>query len=139
MFKKAVPLESWEADVLSLMREYRPDAQFLSVYVVSWIQGEIMRQALEAAAASGDMTRAGIVNALQNTTIDMQGVIPDLNYSGDPNDQVVRSSYVFDVVAADYNAEATVLDDIGDGLSLIDPEYTSDVARDWAYEPCFAI
>ncbi len=126
-------------DVLSLMREYRADNQFLSVYVVSWIQGEIVRQVLEAAAANGDMTRQGIVNAALETTIDMQGLMPDLSYAGEPNDQVIRSSFIFDVTLDNYNADATVLDDVGDGLELIDGAYTSQTAADWDYNPCFAI
>ncbi len=126
-------------DVLALMREYRPDNQFLSVYVISWIQGEIVRQGLEAAAANGDMTREGIVNALQSTVLDMQGVLPPLDYSGDPNDQIVRSSFIYDVVLDNYDADATVLDDSGDGTELIDDAYTAAVVEEFEYEPCFAI
>lgn len=126
-------------DVLSLMRDYRADNQYLSVYVISWIQGEIVRQVLEAAAASGDMTRAGIIAAAQSTTIDMQGLMPNLTYSGDPNDQIIRSSFVFDVTLDTFNADATVLDDEGDGLLLVDGAYTSAVAAEWDYSPCFAI
>ena len=125
-------------DVVALMSEYRPEAPYQGVYVISWIQGEILRQGLEFAAAAGDMTRAGIVEALQSNTIDMGGVIPDLNYGGDPNDQVVRSSYVLDASLDAYDAEATVLDDFGDGVELIE-EYTSDAAANWDYAPCFEI
>ena len=126
-------------EVLEIMRAERPDAQFLSVYVISWIQGEIVRQGMEAAAANGDMTRAGIVEALQGIEIDMQGVMPNLNFAGEPNDQVIRSSFVFDVTIDTYNADATVLDDEGEGLTLVDDAYMSDVARDWDYAPCFGI
>ncbi|MBN4047497.1 ABC transporter substrate-binding protein [Acidimicrobiaceae bacterium AH-315-P05] len=128
------------ADLLSMMREYRPEAQFLSVYVISWIEGEIVRQALEQAAANGDLTRAGVSETVQSMTIDMQGLMPDLNFGSDnPNDIIVRSSFVFDVSLDSYNADATVLDDSGDGLVLLDDAYTSDVAKDWDYSPCFAI
>ena len=126
-------------DAVAMMREYRPDAPFQGVYVISWIQGEILRQGLEAAAASGDMTREGIVTAMQNTTFDMGGVIPDLDYSGDPNDSITRSSFVFDISADAYSGEATVRDDVGDGTVLLDAAYTSDAAANWDYAPCFEI
>jgi len=127
------------ADVRELMREFRPDAPFLSVYVISWIQGEIVRQSLEAAAENGDLTRAGILEAAQTTTFDMQGVIPDFSYSGDANENLIRSSYVFDVTLDTYNPEATVLDDDGEGVTLIDPAYTSSVAEGFEYAPCFGL
>ena len=107
--------------------------------MISWIQGEILRQGLEAAAAAGDMTREGIINAIQNNEIDMQGVIPNLNYSGDPNDQITRSTFVFDISADAYSADATVQDDVGDGTVLIDPAYLSAAAEAFEYEPCFEI
>jgi ABC-type branched-subunit amino acid transport system substrate-binding protein len=127
------------ADVVAMMREYRPDAPFQGVYVLSWIQGELLRQGLEAAAANGDLTRQGIVDAFQSTEFDMRGVLPNINYSGDPNDQIIRSSFVYDISAANYSAEATVMDEVGDGLDLIDEAFLSDTAANWEYEPCFAI
>lgn len=127
------------ADLLALVREYRPENQYLGVYVISWIQGEIVRQVLEAAAANGDLTRQGVLDAAENIVIDMQGLMPDLNYAGEPNDQIIRSSFVFDVDLDRYNADATVLDEFGDGLVLLDDAYTSSVAATWNYEPCFEI
>lgn len=126
-------------EILAMMREQRPDAPFIGVYVISWIQGEIVRQGIETAAANGDLTRQGIIDALQSTEIDMQGVIPNLNYSGDPNDQITRSSFIFDISADAYSADATVQDDVGDGTVLVDPAYTSDTAANWEYAPCFEV
>jgi ABC-type branched-subunit amino acid transport system substrate-binding protein len=126
-------------DVVAMMREYRPDAPFQGVYVLSWIQGELLRQGLQAAIEAGDLTRQGIVSAFQSTEFDMQGVLPNITYSGDPNDQVTRSSFVYDISAANYSAEATVQDEVGDGTELLDEAYMSDTAANWEYEPCFAI
>lgn len=127
------------ADVRELMREFRPEAPFLSVYVISWIQGEIIRQTLEAAAEAGDLTRAGIQEAALSTTFDFQGVLPDINFSGDANDALIRSSFVFDVTLDEFTSGATVLDDTGEGLSLIDGAWTSSAAEEFVYEPCFGI
>jgi ABC-type branched-subunit amino acid transport system substrate-binding protein len=127
------------ADVVAMMREYRPDAPFQGVYVLSWIQGELLRQGLEAAAANGDMTRAGIIEAFHTTEFDMRGVMPNISYSGDPNDQVIRSSFVYDITSANYSADATVMDDVGDGTELLDEAFMSETAENWVYEPCFAI
>ncbi len=127
------------ADIRAMMREFRPDAPHLSVYAISWIQGEIVRQTLEAAVENGHLTRAGIVEAAQSITYDMQGVIPNFSYAGDANDNLIRSSYVFDVTVDTFNADATVLDDDGEGITLVDPAYTSSVAEGFEYAPCFGI
>lgn len=126
-------------DIVAMMREYRPEAPFQGVYVLSWIQGELLRQGLAAAAANGDLTRQGIVDAFQSTQFDMQGVMPDIDYSGDPNDQVLRSSFVYDITADNYSDGATVMDEVGDGTELLDEAYMSDAAANWEYAPCFEI
>ena len=127
--------------VLDLLNEYRPDAPYFSVYVTSFIMGEIARQGLEAAAANGDLTRAGVVEALGSTTIDMQGLIPDINYGGNANDDIPRNSYIFDVSTAAYDAEATITTggEGADGLTLIEGDYVGDVAASFEYEACFEI
>lgn len=127
------------ADVRAMMQEFRPEAPFLSTYVVSWIQGEIVRQTLEAAADNGDLTRQGILDAALSTTFEFQGVLPDTNFSGDANELLIRSSFVFDVSLDDFVPGATVTDGAGEGLVLIDDAYTSSVAEGFEYEPCFGL
>ena len=125
--------------LIEMMREYRPEAPLLSAYVTSWIMGEITRQALEAAAANGDMTRAGVVEALTNTPVDLGGLAPTIDYSGDPNSAITRETFIFDVTLDTYNAGATVSDEGNDGVTLIEGNYVSPTAEEWDYEPCFPI
>ena len=127
------------ATLIEMMREYRPEAPLLSAYVTSWIMGEITRQALEAAAANGDMTRAGVVEALTNTPVDLGGLAPTIDYSGDPNSAITRETFIFDVTLDTYNAGATVSDEGNDGVTLIEGNYVSPTAEEWDYEPCFPI
>ncbi len=128
------------ADVLSLMREYAPDKQYLSVYINSWLMGEIARQGLEKAAENGDLTRAGVTAALQSIEVDFQGLAANANYAGDdPNDQIARGTWVYAVDHETYNGDATMLDDEGEGLTMIGENYVSEAAANWEYEPCFAI
>jgi ABC-type branched-subunit amino acid transport system substrate-binding protein len=128
------------AEMVQMMRDYRPDAPLLSIYAYSWIMGEIVRQGLEAAAANGDMTRQGVVDAITNTAIDLQGMAAPISYQGDPNDFISRESFVFDISLDAYTPEATVSDeDAGDGLVLLEGNYVSPTAADWEYEACFPI
>ncbi|MYB04301.1 MAG: ABC transporter substrate-binding protein, partial [Acidimicrobiaceae bacterium] len=50
-------------DMISGMREYRPDAPFDDVYIVSWILGYIAHQILDQAISNGNLTRAGVLAA----------------------------------------------------------------------------
>ncbi len=128
------------ADVVSLMREYAPDKQYLSVYINSWLMGEIARQGLLKAVENGDLTRAGVAAALQSIEVDFQGLASNSNYAAeDPNDQIARGTWVYKPDHEAYNGDSTMLDDEGEGLILIEENYISDTAAAWEYEPCFLI
>jgi len=127
------------AGIVGIMEEYRPDAPLLSIYSDSYIMGEIARQGLEAAAANGDMTRQGVVDALADSTIDLKGMVDPISYQGDPNDFISRQSFVYDISLDAFTPGATVSDEGGDGLVLIDDDYTSPTGAEWEYAPCFPI
>ena len=107
----------------------------------SYIMGEIARQTLEAAAASGDLTRAGVVAAAQTVEVDLKGLAANINYAGNPNDTIPRETFVLAIDPDLYDAEATMTTgSVGaDGLVLIEDGYIGDVARGFEYEPCFGI
>jgi ABC-type branched-subunit amino acid transport system substrate-binding protein len=128
--------------LVDAMRAKRPDAPASDVYVVAWEAGLVTKQVLEKAAVNGDMTRAGVVAAAKDPTleIDLQGLSPNQTYGGDPNDFIVRQTYVFDVDLTKYTSGATVSDpDAGTGYTaLLDGPFVSDTARDYDYQgPCF--
>ena len=89
-------------EVVEGMRAKRPDAPVSDVYIIGWINGYIVQQILEQAVANGDMTRAGVVAAANEITADLKGLAPNQTWAGDPNDFIVRESYMYDVVLDDF-------------------------------------
>ncbi len=121
------------------MRAKRPDAPVSDTYIQSWIGGYIVQAILEQAAANGDMTRAGVVAAANEVTVDLKGLAPNQTWAGDPNDFVVRESYLYDVSLENFTPDGTVSDDgAGTGFTLLEGPYVSDAAANYTYESaCF--
>lgn len=126
-------------EVVEAMRANRPDAPVSDVYIIGWINGLIVQQILEQAAANGDMTRAGVVAAANEITADLKSLAPNQTWAGQPNDFIVRESYIYDVVLDKFTADGTVSDeDAGTGFELIEGPYVSDTAANYDFqEACF--
>ncbi len=125
-------------DLISTMQERRPDAIADDVYIISWIEGLIAQTIIEQAIDNGDITRAGMVAAANEVTVDLQGLAPNQSWSGEPNDQIVRGTYLYDIDAAKFTPDGTVSDaDANRGYTLIEADYVSPTAEAWTYEPCF--
>ncbi|MXW95405.1 MAG: ABC transporter substrate-binding protein [Acidimicrobiaceae bacterium] len=125
-------------EMISVMQEYRPDAPFDDVYAISFIEGYVATQILDAAISSGDLTRAGVLAAANSITADLKGLAPDQSWSGNPDHNVVRGTYLYDVDLSLYTPGATVsTPDGNNGFSLIKGPYVSETAANWQYEPCF--
>lgn len=90
-------------------------------FTFGWIWSYPMKALLETAAANGDLTRAGLVAALDGLEIDYEGALPTRTFSGDTNSDVVRVSYIS---APDDEAPL--------GASVLEAEYTGPTAE--AYE-----
>ncbi|MFK7920051.1 MAG: hypothetical protein AB8G14_18395, partial [Ilumatobacter sp.] len=138
--------ESWNPEgaegmqeLVREMRERRPDAVMSDFFIIGWTNGIIVQQILEAAVESGDLTRAGVTAAALATEVDLKGIAPNQNWTGEPNDFIVRESYLFDVDASVYTSGALVTDDNANaGLTLIQGPYASQTALDYDYTgPCF--
>ncbi|NNC79072.1 MAG: ABC transporter substrate-binding protein [Acidimicrobiales bacterium] len=107
-------------------------------YVIGWTEAMMAEAVLEAAAASGDMTRAGVLDAARNVSVDFQGLAPDQTWLGDPNDFAVRESYIYDVVLADATTTTPITEPGSGGLALLEGPYVGDVAAGYDFqEPCF--
>lgn len=131
-----VPGEGMD-QMIEAMRTYRPDAPLSDVYIVSWTEGLATKAVLEKAAELGDMTRAGVVAAFQQTEADFLGLAPPQRWFGDPNDFIVRESYLYDVVLENFTPGVTVSDEGGTGFELLEGPYVGSIAASWDYEPCY--
>ena len=124
-------------EMISAMREYRPDAPFDDVYIISWIEGYIATQILDQAISNGNLTRAGVLAAANQITVDLKGLAPNQTWRGNPNDNIVRETYLYDVDLSLYTPGATVSDEAGNnGYRLIKGPYSSETAQAWEYERC---
>lgn len=66
-------------------------------FVLGYAGSYVMRAALEAAVESGDLTRAGLLEAATGLDgVDTQGLLPEGtgNYVGEPNDIALRTTYL---------------------------------------------
>ena len=128
-------------EVVAAMREKRPDAPLAvaDYYVLGWINGLIVTQILETAIENGDLTRAGVTEAAKTVTVDLQGLAPDQTWAGEPNDYVVRESYLYAPDSSLYNEAGTVSDEAGvTGYSLIQGPYVSPTAEAYDFQQaCF--
>ena len=125
-------------EMIEVMREYRPEAPFDDVYIISFIEGYIATQILEKAISNGNLTRAGVLAAANSITVDLKGLAPDQSWRGNPNSNVVRETYLYDVDLSLYTPGLTVSDEnANNGFSLIRGPYASEAALNWEYEPCF--
>ena len=91
---KAIPgMAQLLADVQKYAPDQKPDGFFEFGYTEAWITYAILKKA----ADSGDLTRAGLVNAfnsLQN--VDLGGLYPTVSYGTSPNQRVpTRDNTIF--------------------------------------------
>jgi ABC-type branched-subunit amino acid transport system substrate-binding protein len=95
-----------------------------------WVFSYPLKAALEKAAENKDLTRAGLLAAVKSlTSVDYEGMLPEGsgNYSGSPNEQVVRQTRVG---KPDQAALSRVTD--------IEPMSTGPTAKDYTFEkPCY--
>ena len=128
-------------EVVAQMAAFRPDAPVSDAYVNGWTNSMVVHQILEQAAANGDLTRAGVVVAAQEVTVDLKGLSPNQSWSGEPNENLVRESYMYDVQKSSFAGRSTVADgDAGTGFKLIEGSYSSDTAIKHDFtEACFTV
>lgn len=79
------------------MREALGDVEPNDGYTAGWVWSYPMQAAIEAAVESGDLTRAGMVAAVQSLeSVDYEGMLPEGagNYAGEPNEAMFRQSLI---------------------------------------------
>jgi hypothetical protein len=98
-----------------------------------------MEQILRRAAANGDLTRQGVIDAATSIEkISFNGTTPDFNYKGDPNDYVVREIYILKPNAERYAAAGGAEQKLSDGLGttgsdLVEGPFTTSLAADFNF------
>jgi ABC-type branched-subunit amino acid transport system substrate-binding protein len=126
------------AEVVEEMTSARPDLVVSDVYIIGWTEAMITEAILTQAAMNGDMTRAGIVAAANEVTVDFGGLAPRQTWSGEPNEYIVRESYIYDVDLA-ANNQIPLGDGMGStGSVLLEGPYVGETAAAFNYEgPCY--
>lgn len=127
-------------DMMTEMVARNPQGTYAEAdsYYVGWTEAMLTEAVLTLAAEKGDMTRAGVVAAAQEVSIDFQGLAPDQTWSGDPNDYVVRASYIYDVILADATPSTSITEPGSAGLSMLKDSWVGSVAAAYQFsEPCF--
>ncbi len=123
--------------LVAAMVERRPDAVLSDSYITGWIEGIMVETILLQAAENGDMTRAGVVAASQQVSIDFQGISPNQSYNGTFDEIVVRESYIFDVDATTFDLQPVSAGTGSSGLTLIEGPFVADITADYQFGgPC---
>jgi ABC-type branched-subunit amino acid transport system substrate-binding protein len=63
-------------------------------YTFGWIWSYPIKAVLEKAVENGDLTREGVLAAVDQVTVDYEGALPDRKYGGDPNTTMVREAVI---------------------------------------------
>jgi ABC-type branched-subunit amino acid transport system substrate-binding protein len=99
-------------------------------HTAGWVFSYPMKAALTKAAENKDLTRAGLLAAVNSlTSVDYEGMLPAGagNYSGTPNEIAVRQSRI---AKPDNSAPS--------GVTEIEPFFTGPTAKDYKLEkPCY--
>ena len=105
-------------------------AQPTEGHTAGWVLMYPLKAALTKAAENKDLTRAGLLAAVNSlTSVDYEGMLPagSGNYSGTPNETVVRQSRM---AKPDEAAPSKV--------SVVEPFFTGPTAKDFKFEkPCY--
>lgn len=125
-------------EVVDTMTAAAPDLPVSDVYILGWTEAMVTQKILEQAAANGDMTRAGIVAAANQVEVDFNGLAPNQTWAGDPNDFLVRESYIYDVTLDAFNPVTLGEGGGSTGWELLEGPYVSDIAAAFDNaEPCY--
>lgn len=105
-------------EVTTEYKEANPDSPRNGGVIVGYVEGLVWQNVLEAACEAGDLTRAGVKNALTTLTeVDTEGLVDVLDYSS-PGSPPTRGVYIAQV---DPNAEG--------GLTEVAPLFTAPEAE----------
>jgi ABC-type branched-subunit amino acid transport system substrate-binding protein len=91
------PWGTWGSDTdahRAMQEQFGEGAPPNDGYTFGWVWSYPMKSLLEQAVANGDLTRQGLLEAVEQMTVDYEGALPDKSYAGDPNETLVRDALV---------------------------------------------
>jgi hypothetical protein len=128
------------ANLVDAMTEALPDNPVSDTYIIGWTEAMIVDQILRLAAEKGDMSPAGIKAAAFEVNVDFEGLAPDQSWAGEPNDYIVRESYIYDASVDAFNAVSLGEGGGSTGLVPVDgfAPFVADVTSGFDFTgPCF--
>lgn len=112
------------------MREALGDVTPSDGHTAGWIWSYPMKAALEAAVDNGDLTRAGLLEAVKGLeAVDYEGILPEAagNYAAEPSEATFRQSLISKVDEA-----------APTGVSVVEELFASEAAESYDFSgPCF--
>ena len=131
LYLATFPWEPFDADTPGhqAMREALGEVQPNEGYTSGWVWSYPLKAALDAAHASGDLTREGLVKAASELeTVDYEGMLPEEagRFTGEPNETVFRQHLI---VQPDADAPS--------GVSVVEDFFVGPTAEAFEFtEPC---
>jgi hypothetical protein len=94
-----------------------------------------MHAALEAAYEAGDLTQAGVLAAAKSLEeVDFNGLAPNESYVGTPNEQLQRTSIIFEPDLEGFLSGESA------GESVLEGDYTSQITEAYDFTgACFVL
>ncbi len=129
-------------EIIAAMTERRPELNISDVYVTGWIEGIMAETLIREAIDQGDMTRENMVAiATSGLEVDFMGLSGNQSWPNDYNEAVVRSTWIYDVVAEDFNiiplGEYTEDNPGSTGMVPLEQDYIGTVAGSYQFDgPC---
>lgn len=124
-------------EMVDAIKTARPEAAASDYYVYGWTEAQVTDAILRKAAENKDLTRAGVVKAaFELDKVDFKGLAPAQTWKGNPNDYIVRESYMFKPTLADYKKGPIGVGSTGN--KLLKGPFASEVSKTYDYKgPCY--
>jgi len=112
-------------EMIGALEKYAPDTAADWYLTVGWTQARATHQVLEAAVESGDLSREGIIEAMNSLdTITADGMFGDYGWGAPEDREPSRSSTIY---AVDIEGSAM-------GITPKAQDYSSDAAADYSFD-----
>jgi ABC-type branched-subunit amino acid transport system substrate-binding protein len=124
-------------EMVDAIKEARPDTPASDYLVYGWTEGQLTEAILRKAADNKDLTRAGVVKAaFELDKVDFKGLAPPQSWKGNPNDYIVRESYMFKPTLAQYKDGPIGVGHTGS--KLLKGPFAAEMTKAYDYKgPCF--